>query len=163
MPDAAIHRITEKLLFDTAKDHGDKVNVAIVCPPDIYGPGKGLAKTWSALVPLFIDQAKKLDDGAGRTFYYNEGTNARSWVHIDDLMRVYVKLVEAAIKGGEGAEWGEKVFHYPQAGNRTVSDIARATTLPAPKKSIRKRWLLPLGHSSRSTTSSPTRSRSKSR
>jgi nucleoside-diphosphate-sugar epimerase len=77
-----------------------------MCPPDIYGKGKGLAKTRSVFVPMFIAESKKLGN---RTFYFNEGTNTRSWVHIDDLMQVYLKLVEAAASGGEGATWGLEV------------------------------------------------------
>ena len=109
LPDSAPHRATEKLLFDTVRDHSDKVRIAIVCPPDIYGSGKGLAKTWSALVPMFIAEAKKLEDGSGRVFYHGDGANTRSWVHIDELMTLYLKLVEAAAEGGEGAEWNDKV------------------------------------------------------
>jgi hypothetical protein len=90
-------------------DHNDKIRIAIVCPPDIYGPGKGLAKTSSALIPMFIAEAKKLEGGSGRVFYYGEGTNTRSWVHIDELTALYLKIVEAAAGGGEGAEWNDKV------------------------------------------------------
>lgn len=106
LPDHALHRNTEKILNATTASRGDKIKIAIMCPPDIYGKGKGLAKTWSAFVPLFI---KDLTNLGGRVFYYGEGTNTRSWVHIDDLMAVYLKVVEAAVAGDGGLDWGKDV------------------------------------------------------
>lgn len=93
LPDEALHRNTEKILHAAAQEESDSgVRIAIVCPPDIYGKGKGLVKTHSALVPYLVKESRKL----GHVFYANEGTNTRSWVHIDDLMRLYLKIVEAA-------------------------------------------------------------------
>ncbi|KAF2654419.1 nucleoside-diphosphate-sugar epimerase [Lophiostoma macrostomum CBS 122681] len=125
LPDSAPHRPAEKLLLDTVRDHGGNINIAIVCPPDIYGPGKGLAKTWSATVPMFVAEAKKLEDG--RVFYHEEGTNTKSWVHIDDLMTLYLKLVEAAANRGEGAEWGAKGYYF--ASTQEVDQLTLATAL----------------------------------
>lgn len=96
------------MLNATIADHSDKVNIAIMCPPDIYGRGRGrgLAKTWSAFVPFFVKESMGL---GGKVFYYGEGMNTRSWVHIDDLMIVYLKVVEAAAAGGGGFGWGKEV------------------------------------------------------
>ncbi|KAI8930827.1 hypothetical protein NX059_011848 [Plenodomus lindquistii] len=93
LPDTALHRHTEALLHDTIRNHADKINIAIVCPPDIYGPGLGPGKKHSALIPIFVSEAVKF----GSVFYHSDGTNARSWVHIHDLMRLYASLVGAAI------------------------------------------------------------------
>ncbi|KAF2119376.1 NAD(P)-binding protein [Lophiotrema nucula] len=109
LPDEAPHRNTEKILNDTVAQHNDKINIAIMCPPDIYGKGRGLTKTWSAFVPILVKQAKEL---GGRVFYYGEGKNTRSWVHIDDLMALYLKLVEAAASGGDKAEWGKNGYYF---------------------------------------------------
>ncbi|KAF2873538.1 NAD(P)-binding protein [Massariosphaeria phaeospora] len=121
LPDTAPHRNTEKILNETVAKHGDKINIAIMCPPDIYGRGKGLAKTWSAYVPMFIDEAKKL----GAAFYYGDGSNFKSWVHIEDLMHWYLKVVEAAASGGGGLDWGKDGYYF--AGTQEVSqlDIAK--------------------------------------
>ncbi|KAI4701850.1 hypothetical protein J4E89_010541 [Alternaria sp. Ai002NY15] len=95
LPPTALHRNTETILHDTIAKHGDRIKIAIMCPPDIYGKGKGLVKTHSALIPFFIHAAKGLE--SGKPFYYNQGANTRSWVHIDDLMRLYLHVVEAAV------------------------------------------------------------------
>lgn len=49
----------------------------------------------------------------GHSFYTQSGANRRSWVHIDDLMKLYVALVEAAVAGGGEAVWGKKVSSHP--------------------------------------------------
>jgi len=108
-PDRELHRMTDKIVLAAAAEHGDQIKSAIICPPDIYGPGRGPGRTRSVYFPEFLKESKQL----GATFYGGDGTNTRSWVHIEDLMKVYLKLVEAAAAGGEGADWGAKVCHIP--------------------------------------------------
>jgi nucleoside-diphosphate-sugar epimerase len=67
-----------------------------MCPPDIYGKGKTPAKTRSVIVPMLIDGIRNL---GGKVFFYSEGTNTRSWVHVDELMVRFLKIVEAAAAG----------------------------------------------------------------
>jgi NAD dependent epimerase/dehydratase family enzyme len=57
-------------------------------------------------MPKFLNGIKKV----GAPFYVGEGTNTRSWVHIEDLIIVYMKLVEAAVSGGGSADWGKTVY-----------------------------------------------------
>ena len=104
-PDKSLHRNVDKIVQAAAAEYGDHLKTAIVCPPDIYGSGLGPGRTQSAYLPIYFAQAKKM----GRTFYAGEGNNTRSWVHIDDLMSLYLKLVEAAVDGGEQADWGKQV------------------------------------------------------
>lgn len=68
-------------------------------------PGGGLGRTKSVYFPTFWAEIQKV----GAAFYGGEGKNTRSWVHIVDLMDVYIRLVEAAVAGGEGADWGKGV------------------------------------------------------
>jgi nucleoside-diphosphate-sugar epimerase len=94
LPEGELHQNTESILHSTAAKYSTKVNIAIMCPPDIYGRGKGLVKTHSALVPIFVNEIRTTNDN--RSFYFKQGTNTRSWVHIDDLMKLYIHVVEAA-------------------------------------------------------------------
>ena len=105
LPDQALHRNVDKIIQEAATANGEKLKTAIVCPPDIYGPGKGPGKTQSVYVPVFLNEIKQV----GAAFYAGEGTNTKSWVHIEDLMTVYLKLVEAAVAGGGGGDWGREV------------------------------------------------------
>ena len=105
LPDDYLHRPIDKIIQAAAADHGEKLKCAIICPPGIYGPGKGLVRTQSLFMPEFCENI--IEQGA--PFYTQSGSNQRSWVHIDDLMKIYLALVEAAIKGGGTAVWGKEV------------------------------------------------------
>jgi nucleoside-diphosphate-sugar epimerase len=122
LPYTALHRNTETILHNTVGLYGDKINIAIMCPPDIYGKGKGLAKTHSALVPMYVKEIKRL---GGQVFYYGEGTNTRSWVHIDDLMRVYLKVIEAAASGNTAEYFNENGYHFASTQEYSQLDVAK--------------------------------------
>lgn len=123
LPASALHGNTEKILHEHAEQFSDKINIAIMCPPDIYGKGKGLAKTHSVFAPMFIEEIKK---SGGKVFYYDEGTNTRSWVHINDLMRVYLKVVEAAASG-DGGEfgWNREGYYFAGTQEHSHHDVAK--------------------------------------
>ncbi|KAI4605950.1 hypothetical protein J4E83_010376 [Alternaria metachromatica] len=131
LPPTALHRNTETILHDTIAKHGDRINIAIMCPPDIYGKGKGLVKTHSALIPFFIHAAKGLE--SGKPFYYNEGANTRSWVHINDLMRLYLHVVEAAASSlssnsdsSSGDFFNENGYYFAATQEHSQIDVAKA-------------------------------------
>ena len=123
LPYTALHRNTELILHETVRLYDDKINIAIMCPPDIYGKGKGLAKTHSALVPMYVREIKRL---GGEVFYYGEGTNTRSWVHIDDLMRVYLMVIEAATSGSAAEYFNENGYHFAATQEHSQLDVANA-------------------------------------
>lgn len=124
LPDGALHRNTEKILHSTVAQHSSKINIAVMCPPDIYGRGRGLAKTHSALIPVFVKESLALD--GGRVFYHGEGTNTRSWVHIDDLMRLYVSVVEAAAAGNKEFGWNESGYYFASTQEHSQKALAVA-------------------------------------
>ncbi|KAF2731996.1 NAD(P)-binding protein [Polyplosphaeria fusca] len=123
LPANALHRNTEVILNQTVAEHGDKIKIAIMCPPDIYGKGRGLVKTWSAYVPMFVKEVR----GLGAVFWYGEGENTRSWVHIEDLMSLYLNVVEAAAAGGGGAEWNDKGYYFASTQEHTQRSVAEAS------------------------------------
>jgi len=77
-------------------------------PSDIYGKGKGLVKTHSVFVPTLVERMKNL---GWKVFYYGEGANTISWVHMDDLMKLYMEVVQAAERGETG-EYFNEGGHY---------------------------------------------------
>ncbi|KAF2815820.1 NAD(P)-binding protein [Mytilinidion resinicola] len=122
LPDSALHRNVDKIIQSAAVAHGDILKTAIVCPPDIYGTGRGLVRTRSVYMPVFLEESVKL----GATFYAGDGTNTRSWVHIEDLMIIYLKLVEAALTGGGNADWGLQGYYFAATHEASQLDIAKA-------------------------------------
>ena len=133
-PDPELHRNVDKIIQTAAAQHGDKLKTAIMCPPDVYGPGRGPGRTQSVYFPVFCNEIESL----GAPFYTGEGTNTRSWVHIEDLMTVYLKLTEAAVAGGKGADWGKEVsLIFRQITFWLANAIGRVTTSPPPKRRLK--------------------------
>ncbi|KAK9778648.1 putative NAD-dependent epimerase/dehydratase domain-containing protein [Seiridium cardinale] len=118
LPDTALHRSIEKIIEVTAADHGDRLKCAIICSCGVYGPGRGLGNTQSGLVPMYWSEIRK----KGHAFYTKSGGNTRSWVHIDDLTQLYLKLLEAAVAGGGTADWGREVGI-----SMTIADKSRSS------------------------------------
>lgn len=56
----------------------------------------------------------------GYSFYALTGANRRSWIHVDDVANVYLKLVEAAVAGGGNAVWGKEVSDKLSPPDKTV-------------------------------------------
>ncbi|RYO14520.1 hypothetical protein AA0111_g12001 [Alternaria arborescens] len=123
LPPNALHRNTETILHHTVAEHGDKINIAIMCPPDIYGRGKGLAKTQSAFIPFFIKEVKNM---GGKVVYLDQGANTRSWVHVDDLMRLYLQVVEAAASNSKDF-FNENGYYFASTQEHSQIDVAKAT------------------------------------
>lgn len=104
-PAQAIHRGTEALIQKAWTAHGNKIKTAIVSPPNIHGRGTGPGRTDSFFVPAFYKESLKMR----ATFYLEPSSNMYSTVHVEDVAQVFLKLVEAAAAGGQGAEWGHDV------------------------------------------------------
>lgn len=148
MPEDAMHRNTELIIQSYFEQHGDRLKTAVVCPPDLHGKGRGPGKKTSILLPALIESIQK----QGVAFYLNSGTNTRSWVHIDDLMQIYLSLVEAAAAGGEGADWNHDVSGYAQVRCQAlICWSSRAITLHRQKRLLRSPWLKLSEKSSRNT------------
>ncbi|GME37425.1 NAD(P)-binding protein [Neofusicoccum parvum] len=122
MPPDAGHRNTEILIQQAITNYGHKIKAAVVCPPDVYGRGSGPGRKSSFYMPLFWEGIQKL----GATYYTGEGANKRGYVHIDDVMKVYLKLVESAAKGGQGTDWGLQGYYFTTTQEWSQLEIARA-------------------------------------
>jgi hypothetical protein len=124
LPMSELHRNTETLLHGWIDEYAGKINIAIVCPPDVYGLGKGLGRTTSALVPVYVHEVR----ASGAAFHVAEGTNMRSWVHVDDLTRLYLLLVEVALAGeGEETHFGKNGYYFAATQEHSQIDLARET------------------------------------
>ncbi|TKX27209.1 NAD dependent epimerase-like protein 3 [Elsinoe australis] len=121
LPDNYQHRPVDKILHRAAEEHPDRLNVAIICPPGIYGQGRGAGNTQSLFLPEYYEEIIKL----GRSFYAGSGKNTRGWVHIDDLVKVYVALVESAVAGGGNATWGREGYYFAESQEASQKEMAK--------------------------------------
>lgn len=118
LPDHAPHRKNDKNVISA---DGPKVKTAIVCPPTIYGPGRGPGNQRSHQIPelarSMLEKRKGFQVGAGE----NLGPN----VYIHDLSDCYVKLVEAAVEGGGKATWGKEGYYFVENGEHIWGHISK--------------------------------------
>ncbi|MBN9277527.1 MAG: NAD-dependent epimerase/dehydratase family protein [Hyphomicrobium sp.] len=88
------------------------VRTAIVCPSLIYGQGLG-AKADSVQVPWLIRTARK----HGVAKHYGPGENVWSNVHIDDLVDLYLRVLDAAPAGA---------FYFAENGENSMREVCAA-------------------------------------
>jgi len=104
LPDASAHREIDKIILEAGTTHAEKIKTAIVCPPTIYGKGRGPDNQRSQQVPELANAALK----TGQAIKVNKGQTYWGNVHVHDLSALYLKLVEEAAAGGSTAEWSGK-------------------------------------------------------
>lgn len=131
-PDEALHRDVDKVLQKAYTEHGNRIRTAIVCGPDIYGRGTGPGKRVSILIPFFVEEILS----RGWPFYCGNGENTRSWVHVQDLVKIHLKLVEAAANGGRSTDWNEKGYYFASSQELSQFQLAEAVGKVLAKKSF---------------------------
>ncbi|EEU38636.1 uncharacterized protein NECHADRAFT_82985 [Fusarium vanettenii 77-13-4] len=145
-PAVAIHRETELLIQEAWTKYGDNLKTAIVCPPNMHGTGTGPGRVDSFYVPSFWSESVKL----GAAFYVGSGSNIYSRAHVEDVTQVFLKLVEAAVDGGRGAEWGRQIAEdyvlnigYQGYYFTTVEEVSQYDIAAAVEKILKAKGQLP--------------------
>ncbi|MCJ1308035.1 hypothetical protein MMC25_001685 [Agyrium rufum] len=132
LPDNAPHRNVDKIVLAAAKSHGDRVKTAIVCPPLIYGQGRGPGNQRSQQLPDLTKATLENKKG----FHVGPGKHLWNNVHVSDLSMVYLALLEAAVAGGGKATWGEKGYYFGGNGEHVWDDLSRKVASDAHKKGL---------------------------
>jgi nucleoside-diphosphate-sugar epimerase len=91
------------------------VRSAVICPSNIYGVGRGLNPS-SVQIPFLVENA--LDRGAVQLV--GEGKNVWSNVHINDVVTLYLLVLEKAPAGA---------FYFAENGEASFQDIGEAIRL----------------------------------
>ncbi|KAF4461042.1 hypothetical protein FALBO_12157 [Fusarium albosuccineum] len=134
LPDTAFHRDVDKIVLDEAAKDPDAVKVAIVCPPTIYGCGRGPVSQRSRQIPGLVSTT--LEKGFGPII----GSGETEWdnVNVHDLSSLIVLLSQQAAstrnKESEGEIWGPKGYHFAENGTHRWSDIAKIVAEEAHKQ-----------------------------
>lgn len=124
LPDSAFHRNVDKVVLEAGMAHPDVVKTAIVCPPTIYGPGRGPGNVRSRQVYTLANAALKLGKAP------QLGTGLTEWdnVHVHDLSDLLVLLVEAAVANKPDVAdelWGEKGYFLAESGYHVWCVVAK--------------------------------------
>ena len=127
LPDYALHRNVEKIVLAAGTEKASKIKTAIVCPPTIYGQGRGPGNQRGIqvyeLAKCTLEQKQGFQVGAGRTYWTN--------VHVFDLSKVYLALVEAATEGGGKATWGKAGYYFTENGEHIWGEISKVVASSA--------------------------------
>lgn len=110
LPDIAWHRDCDKIVLASGNAHPDRVKTAIVCPPHIYGLGRGPGNKRS----INIYNMAKMALERKRGFQVASGKNIWHAVHVYDLSELYILLADAAMAGGGEATWGKEGYYLAE-------------------------------------------------
>jgi nucleoside-diphosphate-sugar epimerase len=91
------------------------IRAVVICPPMIYGTGRG-AQPNSDQIPQLIGLSKQVGAGA----YFGKGLNRYSNVHIDDLVDLYLLVMENAPGGS---------FFFAENGHNSFKEVAEMISL----------------------------------
>ena len=129
LPDGAPHRHIDKIILAAASDN---LKTAIVCPPTIYGSGRGPGNKRSVQIPDMVkstlQQKQAFQVGQGKAQWTN--------IHVYDLSDLYLKLIEAAVSGGGKATWGKDGYYFAEHGTHKWGEVAQTIALAAHKSSL---------------------------
>lgn len=135
LPDTAFHRDVDKIVLAASRS-SPNVRCAIACPPTIFGIARGPHNVRSRQINGLI--RKTLRDGKAPIV----GNGLTEWdnVHVFDLSRFWILLVEQAVQTGSGPVnpdiWGPKAYYFVAAGRHRWSDIARKVARIARDKGL---------------------------
>ncbi|CAG8123680.1 unnamed protein product [Penicillium olsonii] len=132
LPADAFHRNVDEIIIGAGQQNPASVKTAIVCPPTIYGPGRGPGNTRS--VQAYWLSAAVLQRKKG--LLVGEGKNVWHQVHVQDLSNVYLALGEAASQGGGKATWNDEGYYLAENGPFVWGDIQRAVAQAAFDKKL---------------------------
>lgn len=130
-PDSASHRPIDKIVIG-ANAHSPSVKTAIVCPPTIYGVGRGSANKRSHQLPELarctFERKEGVQVGVGKARWAN--------VHVHDMSDCFLKLVEAAVEGGGRATWGQEGYYFTENGEHFWGALSRLVAQVAQKQGL---------------------------
>lgn len=127
LPSTAMHRPVDKIVQGS---FSNKIKAAIVCPPTIYGPGRGPDNQRSIQTPKSVEAMLRNKQGVT----INSGKNVWHEVHVQDLSDLYLLLTDAAANGGDPAKWNEEGYYFAENGEFAWGDVHKKIAEVAHKK-----------------------------
>ncbi|RAH81592.1 NAD(P)-binding protein [Aspergillus japonicus CBS 114.51] len=125
LPSAAFHRNVDEIVLNTGIDHADSVKTAVICPPTIYGPGRGpvsgRGRQVYELAAFVLKEQYCPRIGKGLSRWNN--------VHVHDLSRVFELLVQAALEPSSRDDleiWGAHGYYFAENGEHVWGDLSVA-------------------------------------
>ena len=104
-------RAIDNFMFSAAENLS--VKTALVVSPMIYGLGRGPVNQRSIQIPSLVNATSKRQKG----LQVGPGESRWSNIHVADLSRIFLRLVEKAVEGNEdGDTWGANGLYFTGVG-----------------------------------------------
>ncbi|CAH0000749.1 unnamed protein product [Clonostachys byssicola] len=120
LPNDAPHQNVDSVVMQLSSEN-EFVKTAIVCPPAIYGTGRGPGNRRSIQVPELVSHNLRRK----AAFMVGSGENRWATVHVQDLSQIFLKLVEDAATEAWQATWGRCGFYFAGSGLVSWGDVSR--------------------------------------
>lgn len=126
-----LQRTAELAVLDAGSRLG--VGATVLQSPAIFGAGRGLFSAAEAMVPTLLRFV--LDNGYGPRL--GDGTAQMGIVHVDDLAKLYVRVVEEVVEGGgKAVPSGSGGIVFTSVGMVKLLDVARDCVDAVARKGI---------------------------
>jgi nucleoside-diphosphate-sugar epimerase len=132
IPDGALHRHVDKIVLRMASENPSAIRTAIVCPPCIYGPGRGPDNRRS----LQAYEAAKTVLQRKKGFLPTKAENVWHEVNVHDLSDLYLLLGKEAAAGGGKATWNDEGYYFAENGSYHWKDVFKNIASIAKKEGL---------------------------
>ena len=127
LPDDAPHRKVDKIVIEA---NNDKLRTAIVCPPTIYGVGRGPGNRRGhqvyELARCTLDKGHGVQIGEGKTFWTH--------IHVRDMSKCYLKLFVLASENTNLPAWGDQGYYFTESGEHVWGEVSKLVAVEAFKQ-----------------------------
>jgi nucleoside-diphosphate-sugar epimerase len=127
IPETSLHRRVDTWLMDNSQE----VDLCMISPPSIYGRGIGdpeLSNIHSVQIPFIIAHAIRNK----KTHQIGPGENVSSHVHIRDLVKLYVKLLEIYREGSQVPSG----YLFPENGEHIMGELVKSIAIEMKKQRL---------------------------
>ncbi|TIA77927.1 NAD(P)-binding protein [Aureobasidium pullulans] len=135
LPKEAFHKNVDEIVINAGTNAGSAVKTAIVCPPTIYGDGRGPSLTRGRQVYELAKSVLEIQAGpligGGKAMWNN--------VHVHDLSRAFVLLVEEAAKNNTDPKlWGSNGYYFTENGEHVWGELSKVVAESAKQQGFLK-------------------------
>ncbi|KAM0270395.1 hypothetical protein ACHAPA_003579 [Fusarium lateritium] len=121
------NRTVDNYMISVA-ERNSPVKTALIIPPMIYGQGRGPVNQRSIQIPGLVNATLKRQRG----LHIGPGESRWGNIHIADLSRIFVRLVEKAVEGHEESNvWGAHGLYFTGVGELSFGEISRRVAAAA--------------------------------